>query len=352
MAPKRSSTGSTKRVSKGDEDAAVATSSSSEQEARFAKVIVELSEKVPEKARPYVQKAAPILAKLMVFCIIATPYVLKAVKKIDEVMHKLPLHLFRALIGLVICFFGGVFPLTIAAVEAWKACGGDEAVKAIKELRHEFTRCQEAFDKDDQVDADGDGVADVNQITGKELMERKLKIALKVVKPETVSTQVTLLYTGWIGVVATLKIQFAKTIALGAAIGQRLYEPTQKYLEPTLLAMCPEEYVQWVPYIVKWGCKAIAVYIAWWIQRIISAFHSAIRGGLMCGKELVIFANDKGWIQATEDETYLDEIVGWGLAAFGFMTQMMLGFSVPFPLSLFMWPLYMVEAFIAWTINS
>lgn len=341
-----------KRASKGDEDTAVATSSTSEQEARYAKLIVELAEKVPEKARPYLQKAAPILAKLIVFCIVATPYVIQAVRKIDEVIEKLPLRIFRAIIGLVICFFGGVFPLTIATVEAWKACGGDEAIKAIKELRNEFLRCQEASAKDDTVDADGDGIADVNQITGKELVERKAKLILKVVKPETVSTQVTLLYTGWIGVVATLKIQFAKTIALGAAIGQRLYEPAHKYLEPTLVAMCSEEYQQWVPWIVKWGCKAIAVYIAWWIQRIISAFHSAIRGGLMCGKELVNFANEKGYLQSGDEDTYLDEIVGWGLAVFGFMTQMMLGFSVPFPLSLFLWPLYMVEAFIAWSINS
>lgn len=341
-----------KRVSKGDDDAAVATSSNSEQEARYAKVIVELAEKVPEKARPYVIKAAPILAKFMVFCIVATPYVLQAVKKIDEVMNKLPLHLFRAIIGFVICFFGGVFPLTIAAVEAWKVCGGDEAIKAIKELRNELKRCQEASAKDDETDADGDGIADVNQITGKELVERKVKLVLKVVKPETVSTQVSLLYTGWVGVVATLKIQFAKTIALGAAIGQRLYEPAQRFLEPTLQAMCPEEYAQWVPWGVKWGCKAIAVYIAWWIQRIISAFHSAIRGGLMCGKELVNYAHDKGWIKTNDEETYLDEIVGWGLAVFGFITQIMLGFSVPFPLNFFMWPIYMVEGFIAWSINS
>jgi len=351
MSPKRSSTGGVKRASK-DEGAAVATSSSSEQEARYAKVIVELAEKVPEKARPYVQKAAPIVAKLIVFCIIATPYVLEAVKKVDEVMQKLPMRIFRAIIGFVICFFGGVFPLTIAAVEAWKVCGGDEAVAAMKTLRNELKKCHEESKKDDVIDADGDGVADVNQISGKELVERKVKLVLKVVKPETVSSQVALLYTGWVGVMATLKIQFAKTIALGAAIGQRLYEPAEKFLEPTLVAMVPEEYKQWVPWCVKWGCKSIAVYIAWWIQRIISAFHSAIRGGLMCGKELVNYAHERGWISTSDEDTYMDEIVGWGLAVFGFITQIMLGFAVPFPLNLFMWPLYMVEGFIAWSINS
>jgi hypothetical protein len=35
------------------------------------------------------------------------------------------------------------------------------------------------------------------------------------------------LYTGWIGVVAVLKIQFAKTIALGSAIGDFIYPPVR-----------------------------------------------------------------------------------------------------------------------------
>lgn len=319
---------------------------------QYSKIILELAEKAPPKIKPYVVKAAPFIAKLMVLCVLAAPHVSKAIATVDKYVQMLPMHIFRAIIGFMVCFFGGVFPLTIAACEAWKMCGGDEAWTSFKEIRGEFQKALEESHKDDVKDEDGDGKADVSDLTGQELIIRKTKLVLKVVNPELVSVKMGCIYTGWVGVVATLKIQFAKTIALGAAIGDRLYGPAKQYAEPHLMAMVPEEYQKWVPCGLKWTCKAVACYIAWWVQRIISAFHSAIRGGLMCGKELVDFAHEKGWIATKNEDTYLDEIVGWGLAALGFFTQFMLGFSVPFPFNFLMWPMYIVEGFIMWSISG
>lgn len=334
---------------KGKDDNLV-TPTVGQEEAEYTKIIIALADKAPEKVKPYIQKAAPFIAKFIFFCVLAAPYVFKAIAKIDEILEKLPIRILRAGLGFGICFFGGVFPLTIAAVEAWKQCGGDQAIASLGKLKEEFVRVAEANKKDDEVDKDGDGKADVLQMTGQELVLHKTKMIFTVVKPDTVSEQLSCLYSGWIGVMATLKIQFAKTIALGAAIGERLYGPAEKFLQPLVLDVCPEEYKHWVPWGIRWGCKSIAVYIAWWVQRIISAFHSAIRGGLLCGKELVNFANEKGWISVTDEDTYLDEIVGWGLAVLGLLVQFMLGFSVPFPLNLVAWPFYFVEGFIAWSI--
>merc|ERR1712070_903587 len=135
----------------------------------------------------------------------------------------LPTKIIKAMIGLVICFFGGVFPLTIAAVEAWKVCGGDEALEALKELRADFVRVKDDVEADMCGGDEGKQSSDVKQLTGKELVMRETKLVLKVVKPDHVSTQLACLHTGWVGVVATLKVEFAKTVALGHAIGHRLY---------------------------------------------------------------------------------------------------------------------------------
>merc|ERR1711957_725314 len=108
------------------------------------------------------------------------------------------------------CFFGGVFPATIAAYEAWRTCGGSVAIADLQKLYGEFTKVKDLNKKDDEKDEDGDGIADVNQVDAKQLMQRKVGVVLSAVQPEVVSGALTGLYTGWIGVLAILKIQFAK----------------------------------------------------------------------------------------------------------------------------------------------
>jgi hypothetical protein len=319
---------------------------------RYAKLIIGLSEKAPEKARPYIEKAAPIVGMAAVYIRIAIPHIVKFYGMVAEQVAKLPMGLIRALVGFCMCFFGGVFPGTIAAYEAWSLCGGKEAVASAKELYAEFEKVLEANKKDGEEDKDGDGKADIDSLDPKELVIHKTKLVLQTVDPSKVSKQLSLLYTGWIGVLATLKIKFAKTVTLGVAIGEKLYGPTEHYVQPIVVKLVEEEYQQWVPVVLKWICKAIAVSIAWWIQRIISAFHSSIKGGLIFGRELVHFMHEKGYVKFDIDDTYIDEGIGWGIAVIGLFTQFYFGFGVPFPLNIFFLPLNFVEAFIAWSVNS
>ena len=46
------------------------------------------------------------------------------------------------------------------------------------------------------------------------------------------------------------------------------------------------------------------------------------------------------------DESYLDEAVGYSLAAFGFAFQILNGFNLPFPLNLIFLPLTIIEWFL------
>ena len=50
--------------------------------------------------------------------------------------------------------------------------------------------------KDDKVDADGDGIADASQTTGKELIQRKVKLVLTKMNPEKVNDAIASIYKG------------------------------------------------------------------------------------------------------------------------------------------------------------
>lgn len=318
---------------------------------RFTEIIQELSKKAPAKVAPYVKQMSPYAATALVYAIAAMPYVVQAVQTARMYLSQLPEKVIYAALGFVVCFFGGVFPATIAAVEAWRLCGGDVAMKNLMLLCEEFSKVQAANAEDETKDDDGDGIPDVKQIKPKDLIVRKVTLVAKTVEPEVVSGAVVGIYTGWIGVLAILKIQFARTVTLGERIGEQIYRVVSS-LEPKIQELVPAEYAKWVPTGMRWACKAVAIWIAWWITRVIAAFHSAIRGGLLFGHYLVEFLHDKQIINFTAEQAYLDEAIGWGLAALGLLFQYTYHFGLPFPLNLLCWPLDLVEAFIVWSVAS
>lgn len=50
--------------------------------------------------------------------------------------------------------------------------------------------------KDDQVDVDGDGVADATQMKGRDLIKRKVKLVLTKMNPEKVNDAISSIYKG------------------------------------------------------------------------------------------------------------------------------------------------------------
>ena len=86
-------------------------------------------------------------------------------------------------------------------------CGSDETIKHIHELYEVFKKASEANKKDDKVDKDGDGVADVLQISNTELVVRKTTLFLRVVDPVCLQETLTGISAGGMAVLATLKLQ-------------------------------------------------------------------------------------------------------------------------------------------------
>merc|ERR1712205_277071 len=148
-----------------------------------------------------------------------------------------------------------------------------------------------ANERDNLKDEDGDNIADVDEISAAELIQRKSLLVLAAVNPAEINKAMQSLYTANVAVVGVLKLQFAKTVALGNAIGDILMTPVMKFVKPPLMKIFPEEYAAWCPVILSWIVKSIAISIAWSLQRIISAFHSSIRGGLMAARALINYLN-------------------------------------------------------------
>ena len=326
--------------------------SMSEEEKRVARMIGEASKCGPPFLIPYMQKAAPVIAWIFVICEALLPYVVKFARLCYSVYCLLPITLMEAVTGLVTCFFGGMFPTLIAASEAFTQAGWDTTRRALEDLYDEALAIAEESKKDDAVDDDGDGIADVDQISDRELYTRKLQLVLKKSNPAKIDTALGGLYTSWIAVAAVLKLQFARTIALAVSISNKLRPIASKALVPAFTHLLSKDYHQWIPIIINYLCKAVGVSIAWYIQMVLSAFHSAIRGGLMFWRAMIKFASEKGLTKINHEDTMLDEYLGWATAAAGFYFQFTQNFQLPFPMNLVLWPFTAAEWFIEWKITG
>jgi len=320
---------------------------------RIQKLIHGAKGSAPSALQPYIEKFEPFLAAILWALTKIIPIYLFVFDKIEELSAYVPADLLTSIIGFIVCFFGGMFPTVIAAAEAWNVAGGEYAQKSLSIMYEQFKAVREENKKDDARDDDGDGIADVDQVEGgDELVKRKMHLFMTTIEPKTTQDALSGVYTGWIGVIATLKLQFAKVIALGAAIGKLLQKPAEIVFVPIMTRLMPEDYHPWIEVIIGTVCKSIAISFAWTIQRVISAFHSAIRGGLMFARGVLRYANTKGWVKLHEDDSMLDEYCGWAMAALGFYFQFKLSFTLPWILSIVLWPFSVAEWYIVWTISE
>ena len=75
--------------------------------------------------------------------------------------------------------------------------------------------------------AQGDGG---QAATPAEVVQRKLRLALLAVRdPHKLSIAVGSLYTAWLAVIATLRVNFAKTVTLGVSMAEMLDGPALRY---------------------------------------------------------------------------------------------------------------------------
>jgi hypothetical protein len=307
----------------------------------------------PPAISQMILRSAPAIQVLVQFINIVGPIIVTAFQFLHSIYEKLPFALLQALMGLSMCFFGGAYTASIAAAEAFAITGWETTKSALNEVYGHLIEVAKANEADDKKDEDGDGVPDAQQVAASALLERKARVAMIAIKdPAKLTEALGGLYSGWIAVQGTLRIEFAKTVTLGVSIANMLEAPALRYGVPVLIHVIPSDFRHWIPTLVRTICKAIAVSVAWYLQTIISAFHSAMRGGLLLSRSLLKWANENGHLTLNEEDTYLDELIGYSVAALGFYTQWMWGFGLPFPFNIVMLPFTLLEWYIRWSVTS
>jgi hypothetical protein len=281
------------------------------------------------------------------------PLLQKAIDMGTHLYAITPVDLSFALIGLVLCFFGGHFAVTIAAFEAFYAGGYQSVMENGQYLWTEYKVLWKKSREDDAEDKDGDGTADVLQMSARQLLTRKIGFFFaNCSDPTKMMDMFYSIIASLTSVIAVLKVDFARVIALGNSIGENLRKLASTTVVPMISTVLPKKYHQWISPMVNLICKSLAISLAWSIQSVISAVQSAIRGGLMASRRLMKFANNRGWINMKEEDTYADEYLGWVLAAIGVYFQITRFFAIPFPLNMLLWPCDLFESSMRWVIQD
>lgn len=319
------------------------------------------------------QNVATVVDILASTCRAVLPPVVAAVRGINRFYRAMPLDAVIAQVGLVYCFAGGYYPTLFSALQAARYCGWDAMVGALDDLTEEAGAAIDAVASEEH----GYGRS------ARDIFTEKTMVVLATVDPMKINQAVAALYTTWIGVSTVLEREYAKTITMSMTISSCLEPITNAIIAPPVCLCVPEQYQRWVPVVLGWACKAAAMSITvsfsfvsssllitclsqrilifvvqWRIQRVVTAYTSAVAGGLMFARACIRMLSKRGWkffgLIKEDHSSWIDEFLGFLVGGLGLYTQVGNGFSfkVPFPLNLVTWPFDWAERWIQWQITK
>jgi hypothetical protein len=212
----------------------------------------------PVSAKTLQAIAKPVVEVLM----IVIPFAITTTRKIYQLFQKLPQNALLFVYGTVFCLFGGTFPTLFAAVQAAEHGGRAKVMEALSDLSDEAIAVINESKKDD----DAKTQTNAQDMSPTEFVVHKTKLVLKKMNPEKVDKAMASLYSVWLTVAAVLAIQFARTVSMALSIADFLKKPVDRFITPTLKLAIPTDYEKWVPVVLSWVVKAVAMSIAWKIQ--------------------------------------------------------------------------------------
>lgn len=296
---------------------------------------------------------------------VVLPPVVALTKLVVGVYGALPKDAIVAQVGLVYAFAGGYYPTLFSSLQAAQQFGWNVMVQAISELTEEAVRVIEALDDVKTSKFGFDDELDVSKKRArmKRSFLQKTNVVLATVDPVKINTAAGALYTTWLGVSTVLEREYARVITLSLTMAEYIERVASFIFAPPAYFFVAEDYHQWVPVVIGWGCKALAMNIAWRLQRLMTAATSAVTGGLLFARSLSRMLSKRGirlfgLIREDDEKTFLDELIGLIIAGLGFYTQFEcqwrsgFSFNVPFPLNLVTWPFDFAERWIQWQITK
>ena len=267
--------------------------------------------------------------------------------------------------GLFVCLFGGSFVRLIAVAEALRVTGAyATAAAALTELREHVEVVAEA----EKTDGRRKSMAVLRKERQyNKIVSRKISVYASAIRnPAALTASLASLWSAAATVAAALRITFARTLVLGVSVAATVSPAMRRDFAPAVAATLKPMHRQWAPTIIDVCVRAVCVAIAWRLQRVFSAWHSAARGGVACAKALGRVLKRKGWVPArvalASDEEpyrgtdstgpiigglYADEVVGFVLAACGLRLQLSRSFGLPLLLRLVLLPALALEGVLA-----
>lgn len=281
-----------------------------------------------------VVQPAVVLVTQLAMCI--APFYMWFYKWVIVVYTALPKNAVTALFGIALCFFGGTYVASIAAIEAFRQMGFEKVMAEFTIVFKNYETVSAANAADDVKDDDGDGVADVEQIEPGQLAQRKVFLGMRSIEePERLQAAIGSLWASYIAVLATLKLEFARTTAFALGIVEVVKFPFIRFVSPLVIQVlmsAPESIrlpaaasQRWGITLVESGLVLVTVIFAWYLQMIISAFYSGLRGGKMFADAVLQMAMDYDLMKFlpfidqpfNADESYVDEAIGYTVAVSG-----------------------------------
>jgi len=274
----------------------------------------------------------------------------------------------------VLCFFGGTYVASLAAIEAFRNMGGerllDELLFVYAELKkvhyaNEKAEAAAAADSEDDNKTFDELLAEEKYA---EIAQKKIYLGMTVItEPKKLENAIGSLWSAYIAVLATLSLQFAKVIALALGMAETVKPLFERVFVPILEYVLDPQLHHWIKSIISTTLNLLIMWIAFYVIAVVASVYSGLRGGRMFAIALMGLVIEQkyvdkipnewlrghvaGWFEEEKNEKgevtgyrgYLDEVIGYALAAAGIYTQITSNFAIFFPLNLVLFPLTLIE---------
>jgi len=199
----------------------------------------------------------------------------------------------RIYLGVLMLLFGRSFIVTFTMVEAFHHGGSSILMDNVSLLQKQIQSVVEANEKDNLIDDDGDGIADVDEISKKALLKRKIKLVTTSIQPAIIKNAFQAFWTATIGAATAVKIDTAKAIALGVSMGDDIDLFTHRSIVPTVVPFINKELHPWLPLTIRYTCRFLGVLIAFITFSYVSIVATSTRGSFLLVEYLQAFVESQ-----------------------------------------------------------
>ena len=345
-------------------------------------------QKTMHSLHPIVKDSASLVEIVFVFLLIVLEIVVEVCQVVwKRVKPHRPDILVTAGVGAAIGFFGGFFPLTLSAAEAFGVVGYAQMKLCLTHIQQDLKQAwslSKSIDKQQQEQAQTQAAVDASTAatststaettetsaatsdttpptttastpstaastsTTGDFALQKLFAILSAINPDRLFEAFRGIAAGCVSVFVTLKSKNLRIITLGNAISVKL----EQLVTPVLDPLVPVSLLKWKPYIFSYGSKLIAISLAWRMSKILAAIHSSWRGGFLCARFVLNYLHHFNYLsRPLRRDLHMDMILGITIAALGLWFQFSTRLTLPFPLNIVLFPFTVMELVLTWIVN-